>query len=191
MKVLKKGCVRKLAVKWDPPFYKRLAGGPWSLEKCQSQQGRVWNISQPRALKSQECGTSGVKLWLLSWRSNDVHVPLCFKAFVLTWARIKLKLNSTSISSHPASCPTVPPWPPHAKWAPPLRPTLPGRWRSGAYPSLRRPPSRRRRRRYGCTGRCCCQIYEKKKMWANFYCQSHSERLSIRSESIEVQSEIS
>ncbi len=27
MKVLKKGCVRKLAVKRDP-FYKRIAGGP-------------------------------------------------------------------------------------------------------------------------------------------------------------------
>ncbi len=35
-------------------------------------------ISQPRALKSQGCGKSGVKLWLLSWRSNDVHVHLCF-----------------------------------------------------------------------------------------------------------------
>ncbi len=43
MKVLKKGRVRKFAVKRDP-FYKRIAGGPRPLvtqrclEKCQSQE---------------------------------------------------------------------------------------------------------------------------------------------------------
>ena len=43
MKVLKKGCVRKLAVKRDP-FFKQIAGGPIPLvtqiclEKCQSQK---------------------------------------------------------------------------------------------------------------------------------------------------------
>ena len=52
MKVLKKGCVRKLAVKRDP-FYKRIAGSPRLLvakryqEKCQSQESSVWNTSSP------------------------------------------------------------------------------------------------------------------------------------------------
>ncbi len=52
MKVLKEGCVRKLAVKRDR-FYKRIAGGPRllvtqiCLEKCQSQESSVWNTSSP------------------------------------------------------------------------------------------------------------------------------------------------
>ena len=52
MKVLKKGCVRKLAVKRDP-FYKLIAGGSRPLvtqrclEMCQSQENSVWNTSSP------------------------------------------------------------------------------------------------------------------------------------------------
>ena len=52
MKVLKKGCVRKLAVKWDP-FYKRIAGSPRLLvtkrhqEKCKNQESRVWSTPSP------------------------------------------------------------------------------------------------------------------------------------------------
>ncbi len=52
MKVLKKGCVRKLVVKPDP-FYKQIAGGPRPLvtqrclEKCQSHESSVWNTSSP------------------------------------------------------------------------------------------------------------------------------------------------
>ncbi len=84
IKVLKKGCVRKLVVQWDH-FYKRIAGGlrllvtqmPGKVSKPRKQRLEHL-ISQPRALKSQGCGKSGVKLWLLSWISNDVHVHLCF-----------------------------------------------------------------------------------------------------------------
>ncbi len=84
MKVLKKGCVRKLAVKWDP-FYRqcwwpKTPGYPEMSGKVSkpSKQRLEHLISQPRALKLQGCDKSGVKLRLLSWRSNDVHVYLCF-----------------------------------------------------------------------------------------------------------------
>ncbi len=72
--VLKKRCVWKLAEKRDS-FYKHIAGGPKPLfsgypkmpgKVSKSRMQRLDHfILQQGALKSQGCGKSGVKVWLL------------------------------------------------------------------------------------------------------------------------------
>ncbi len=97
MKVLKKGCVRKLAAKRDP-FYKWIAGGPRPqvtqrcLEKSQSQERNTsspnhghWSRKDVASLESS-CGCC----------HGDQMMYLCICAFKHVFSH-ELVLNSNSI----------------------------------------------------------------------------------------------
>ncbi len=64
-------------------------------------------FTQQRALKSQGCGKSGVKFWMLSWRANDVTtcVPTCAFKHLFSHEPVLLNSNSPRIPV----C-TPPPW---------------------------------------------------------------------------------